>query len=160
MGPLVVNALSLLALVVVALGMFTWWRTNRGEPAIFSGAPLVATHVAGTLYETASGKPVLVVRGEVVASGGAPVGRALVTVELVDGGRVVARATATPGAHPTAEEVHAVDGAAAAERLAAAVAARAAPSDRAGPARFTAVLADLPPGAERLVLRATATPVP
>jgi hypothetical protein len=152
LGAWAINALSLAALLVVAAVLFAWWRGGMTADAA-GGAELAAVAEATTVYDTAAGRPVLVVRGLVRSRAAGPVAGASVAVELLDGGRVVARGRAAPGALPTPEEVHAVDGAAAAERLAAAAAARAAAIPPGGSAPFLAVLADVPPGAERLELR-------
>jgi hypothetical protein len=63
---------------------------------------------------------------------------------------------------PTPEEAWAIDGAAAAERLSAVLAARAPARLSPGEsAPFGAVLADVPPGADRFTVRVTAaTAVP
>jgi hypothetical protein len=159
LGTLGVNALSLAALVIVAAAMFSSWRDRSGGGfAGRSAAPVAARATSSGIYDTAAGRQVLVVRGEVRSHAAEPV-TANVRVELVDGGRVVAQAVAVPGAVPTPEEAWAVDGAPAAARLAAELAARGQARLAAGEsAPFGVVLADLPPGAERLTLRVTAGP--
>jgi predicted Zn finger-like uncharacterized protein len=151
-----VNLLSLAALLVVAGALFASWR---GRPALFAAAdgPVAATVTSSALYETSSGRAVLVIRGEVRSRANEPVA-ARVAVELVDGGRVVARVTAVPGAVPSPEEAYAVDGPAAAERLASSVAARApARLDPGSSAPFGVVLAEPPSDLSRIVVRASAS---
>ena len=158
LGAVGVNALSLAALVIVAAAMFSSWRDRSGGFAGGAATPLAARATSSGLYDTAGGRPVLVVRGDVRSRAAEPVA-ARVRVELLDGGRVVAQAVGAPGAVPTPEEAWAVDGAPAAAKLAAELAARGVPRLAPGEsAPFGVVLADVPPGAERLTLRVTANP--
>jgi hypothetical protein len=160
LGMLAVNALSLAALVAVAGGLVATWRPGGRAP--FSGpvAALAAEEVAGVFYDTAAGKPVLVVRGQLRSSAGSPPMGAAVRVDVLDGGRVVASASGVAGVVVTPEEVFAVDSRAAAERLARALAARVAPPLHGAVTPFSAVLADLPPGAERFTVRVSVAPDP
>jgi hypothetical protein len=145
------GVLALLALVLVA-GAILAAVAHRRPPRAPGDAAV--SGVSGSVYETASGRPVLVVRGQVRA-GAAPLVSPQLDVELLDGERVVGRARAMAGAVPDPGEAFAADGAAAVERLAAVLAARARPRLEPGEqAPFGAVLAELPAGgAESLAVR-------
>jgi hypothetical protein len=158
-GPLAVNVLSLAALLAVAAGLLASWR--RTADPVAPGAPLTVERVASTLYDSAAGRPVLVVRGEVRSRAGEALPAGRVRVELVDGGRVVARTHAPVGVAPTPEQVFAVDGAAAADRLAEALAAGTPARIEPGAALpFGAVIAEPPAGAASLGVRVTPEPAP
>jgi predicted Zn finger-like uncharacterized protein len=148
-----VNALSLVALVALAVVLFQVWRGRQNlEPASGAAAPAVALDVSSGSYDTASGKPVVVVRGNVQAT--EALRRAEVRVELLDGGRAVAAGMALAGAVPTPEEVHAVASAGDAERLGAGIASRAPGQISAGELLpFAAVVADPPADLRALEVR-------
>ncbi len=137
-----VNAVSLAALLVIALALLVVWR-GGGAPASLrpssllaaltqrpeATGPLVTAHVTSGLYERQDAPPVLFVKGEVQARAAA--GPVEVTVELVRGGQVLASGRARAGAPLGPEALH---GAAGAEALAKAVAA----AEAGAPARLAA----------------------
>jgi hypothetical protein len=147
-----VNALSLIALIALAVVLFQVWRGRQQNATEAPSGPAAAVDVSSRPYETASGKSVVVVRGRVKAA--QPLARAEVRVELLDGGRPVATGRALAGAIPTAEEVHGIGSAADAEQLADAIASRAPSGIAAGEVLpFTAVVADPPAGLDALEVR-------
>jgi predicted Zn finger-like uncharacterized protein len=133
----VVNAIALAALLGAALAILVVWRAEGPLDAasLRPAALLAALRGAGAagafsardvrsgLYERERGPPLLFVRGEVVSRAPAPVARVKVAVEVVRGGRVIARGSALAGAVPSPEALHRADDAAAL-----AAAARAATS--------------------------------
>ena len=108
-------------LIALAAGIFLARGTGFGRLRAVARereAALPVTLSAG-VYDTGAGQPVVVVRGAVSARQAVdhPV---RVRVELLEGGRVVARGDALAGAVPTAEQVFAAgtsDGAAAVRAL-------------------------------------------
>jgi predicted Zn finger-like uncharacterized protein len=113
-----VNALALVALVVLSLGLLLMWR---GRAPLEAGtlrpsalldalggrddAPFRTDGVSNGLYERASGAPIFFVRGRVVSRAGAAVRGVRVSVELLRGAVVLARGEALAGAVPTPEEL-------------------------------------------------------
>jgi Meckel syndrome type 1 protein len=160
----VVNSLSLALLLALAGVLYASWK-GMGQAALWpSGSrqepALAAREVRAGLYETARGKPVLCIRGRVEARS-ATGGPVKVLVDVVRGGRTVARVEALAGAVPTPEEVWLLDGAASAEKLRAALAPRAAPRLGQGESQpFLAVLWDFPEELRGLDLRVVAEPAP
>jgi len=165
LSSLMVNSLSLALLLALAGGLYLSWKGLGKGTALWppgGGArpePLLAARdVRAGLFDTAAGRPVLCVRGQVEARA-ATAGPVRVLVEVTTGGRKVARAEALAGAVPTPEEVWLLDGAAGAERLRSSLAPRAAP--RMGPGErqpFTAVLWDFPEDLRGLDVRVVAEP--
>lgn len=169
-----VNAVSLFALLAVALGMLVMWRAGgplgpgalrpsailsslRGEPA--SAAPFAAQDVHGGVYERERAAPVLFVRGSVVSRAPAPVRGVKVSAEIVRDGRVLARGEALAGAAPTPEELHGAADAAALAAVRRAAAARAprevAPGDV---IPFLIAIGDAPADVEGASVRVTVAP--
>jgi hypothetical protein len=148
-----VNALSLVALVVLAVVLFQVWRGRQlVDRAGGAASPAVALDVVSAPYDTASGRQVVVVRGRVQAA--QPLARAEVRVALLDGGRPVATGRAIAGAVPSAEEVHAIDTTADVERLVQASAARAPSRIAAGEVLpFAVVVAEPPPDLSAVEVR-------
>lgn len=134
-----VNAVSLLALLALALALLVVWRGNvplaeAAHPSRLlaalthqdrAPAPFAPRHVTSGLYERARGAPVLFVRGEVVSNAPAPVAGVRVAVELVRDGAVVARGEALAGGLLSPEELHDAADASALARAAESAAARA-----------------------------------
>ncbi|MGB8932889.1 MAG: zinc-ribbon domain-containing protein [Anaeromyxobacteraceae bacterium] len=126
-----VNAVSLLALLAVALAFLAYWRGVRpglqlltGPAAVLSGAggaPFSAVQVRSGIYDRSDAPPVLFVSGAAVSHASAAVPGLRVRVEVVRKGAVLARGEASAGAVPTPEELYASRDAAG---LAAAVARR------------------------------------
>ena len=157
------DSLWLALLVALAIGIVLGWRghlASRLRAAMGGGgaAALEIGGVRGGLYDTSSGAPALVVRGEVVARAAVegPVG---VRVELLEGSRVVATGEALAGAAVTPEEVFAatdVDQAAALRR---ALDARARSGlEAGGRAPFAVVFPPPAPDPHGIELRVTAEP--
>jgi hypothetical protein len=153
------NAVSLAALLLVTLVLLAVWRTEGplDATALRPGAllaalsregapgPFAAREVRAGLYERARGPPVLYVRGKVVSRAGGPVRAVAVTVEVVRGGEVVARGEALAGAVPTAEELWGAPDAAALAAVASAAVKRAPAQVRPGDAvPFLVAIADHP----------------
>lgn len=148
--------------VAVALGALAVFgdvgARLRGRAATADGAVSVVGLRSGP-YETRSGAPVLVVRGEVVARR-AVKGRVAVRVDLVEGGAVTASAVALAGAQATPEDVFGAgepEAAAALRRRLDAAAVEALAAGARAP-----FLAVLPAASARsgLELRVTAAPAP
>jgi predicted Zn finger-like uncharacterized protein len=130
----VVNAISLVALLAVALGFLAYWRGVRPgmgmllRPSGVLGGigappePFAATQLRSGLYERSDAPPILFVSGTAVSRADSAVPGLRVRVEVVRRGAVVARGEAGAGVVPTAEELYASRDAAG---LAAAVEARA-----------------------------------
>ncbi len=155
--------LTLLAAFAVAF--FLVWRGGVGRRLTELGrggppATLSAVGVRGGSYDTVSGQPVLVVRGELLARS-AVKGPVRVKVDLVRDDLVVATASALAGATVSPEQVHAAGSPAAVTAL--------------GRARDNRALAHLEPGTDvpfvvvfpppapeprGLELRVSAEPVP
>jgi hypothetical protein len=166
-----VNALSLAALLVVALGFRLLWRGEdaaapaTGPAALLralgvGGRPAAALETAGVTsgrYPRAEGAPLFLVRGEVISRAARPLARVRVDVEVVRGGRVLAARSAPAGAIPTPEELFAVKDAARLDALAAAVARRALAVGPGAPVPFLVAFADLPEDLTGASLRVVAT---
>jgi hypothetical protein len=125
-----VNAVSLALLLVFTAGILLWWRGGSAVGALRragrgpAGAVAV-THSSSGFYETAAGRPLVFVRGEVRSLGAAPLGAVRIRAEMLDGGRVVAQAEGLAGAMPTPEELTALASPEDQEGLRAALASRA-----------------------------------
>jgi hypothetical protein len=125
-----VNALSLALLLVFTAGILLWWR---GESVLAlvrratrtSSAPLSALAKENGYYETSSGRLLVFIRGDVRSQSTVPVGHVRVRAEMVQAGRVVARAEGLAGVVPTPEELAAVASKEDAEKLDGALALRA-----------------------------------
>ncbi|MBI5070185.1 MAG: zinc-ribbon domain-containing protein [Deltaproteobacteria bacterium] len=161
-ASVLVNSASLVVLLVLAGALFVYWK-GGGTAAVWatlgrgSDGALAARNVRSGLYDTASGKPALFVRGEVVAAGGslAPV---RVRVELLDAGRKVAGAEGLSGALPTPEEIWSVATPEAEARLRAELRGRGARLEPQRPAPFLVVLWDHPADLRGLDVRVVAEP--
>lgn len=168
-----VNAASLAALLVLALGFRVLWRgPGAGEAAASpaallraiglggrTGAALETAGVTSGRYPRAAGAPLLFVRGEVVSRSAGPLRRVRVDVEVVRGGRPIAARSALAGAVPTAEELFAVKDAAALDALSAAVAPRARAVRPGEPVPFLVAFTDVPDDLTGASLRVTASAV-
>jgi len=125
-----VNALSLALLLVFTAGILIWWR---GESVLAlarrathpTTAPLSALASENGYFETSSGRLLVFLRGDVRSQRTVPVGRVRVRAEMVQAGRVVARAEGLAGAVPTPEELAAVSSREDAEKLGSALEGRA-----------------------------------
>ena len=112
-----VNAISLVALLAVAIAFLSYWRGVRPgmllRPAAVLGAigappePFSATQLRSGLYERSDAPPILFVTGKAVSHAGSAVAGLRVRVEVVRGGAVLARGEAGAGVVPTAEELYA-----------------------------------------------------
>jgi predicted Zn finger-like uncharacterized protein len=158
-----VNSLSLALLLVLAGGLFLYW-TGGGKAALWAAlgrppeASFEARVVSSGLYDTVGGKPVLFVRGQVVARAPAS-GAVKVRVQLLDGKKTVAQGEGLLGALPSPEEIWSATGPGAGERLRAAVAPRAPERISPGEVRpFLVVLWDYPADLRGLDLRVVAEP--
>ncbi|HET7825368.1 MAG TPA: thioredoxin, partial [Anaeromyxobacter sp.] len=136
-----VNAVALLALLVVTLAFLVVWRSDGGaerlslRPGAILAAlgrggperPFTAVEVRSGVYEREKGLPILFVRGKVISHAAAPVRTVRVRVEVVRSDAVLARGEALAGAVPTPEELYRAgddDGVAALAKAAAARAPR------------------------------------
>lgn len=107
---LVMNVLSLAALLVVTVGILVWWR---GEgigsilrwPGSAQGKEIEVVQVSSGEYEGNRGVPVLFVRGVVRANRGPVAGPVVVRVELVRGGATLGAAAGAAGALPTLDQL-------------------------------------------------------
>jgi predicted Zn finger-like uncharacterized protein len=166
-----VNAVSLLALLVVAAMLLVVWRgdvplseaihpsrllaalTHRDH----APAPFQPRQVSSGLYERARGAPLLFVRGEVLSNAEAPVAAVRVAVELVKDGAVVGRGEAWAGGLLSPEELFDAIDAAALARAVEAAAARAPAPVRPGQAvPFLVALAEYPADLAGVALRVRA----
>ena len=108
---------------------------------------------------TASGRPLVFVRGQVTPRGAAPPGPLRVRADLMRAGKVLATAEGTAGAVPTPEELAAVASPADEDRLRAALAARAPAAPLAGqPLPFVVTFLDAPADLGGVTFRVTAEP--
>ncbi len=110
---LVGAALAVAVVIVAALS----GEKPAGWLGLGPAEDVVATGVVSGLYDTASGRPVFYVRGQIENRGQKIRGPVRVTAELVSDGTAQARAEAIAGTEPTAEEVWALRSAADAEKL-------------------------------------------
>jgi predicted Zn finger-like uncharacterized protein len=161
---LLVNSLSLAALLLVTLVLLYLWRGEErpffGEARQGHGA-VMATQVANGIYETPSGRRLLFVRGSVRSRSPVPLGAVTVRAELLRGEEVVARAEGLAGAVPSPEELSALGGGEDAERLRAAVIARAARQVRPGEAvPFLLTFTEYPADLGEVVFRVAAEAAP
>jgi predicted Zn finger-like uncharacterized protein len=164
---LLVNSLSLVALLLVTVGLLMLSRgegtlaqrlLGRGEGA---PAPVVAAQVTNGLYETAHGRKLLFVRGTVRSQSPVPLGPVVVRAEIVLGDQVVARAEGIAGAVPTPEELAAVAGQEDVERLRAALAPRSRREIQPGESvPFLLTFTDYPPDLGEARFRVIAEPAP
>ncbi|HZZ83084.1 MAG TPA: zinc-ribbon domain-containing protein [Anaeromyxobacteraceae bacterium] len=152
-----INVLSLAALLGVAVGFFMFWRgegrvdlgllfqRDDATPVSAAGQPLiVAARVTNGVYETAHGKSLRFVRGEVQRHEGSG-GPIKVKVALLDGERVAAEVEGLAGAVPTPEELYDIGSAADTEKLLGRIASRAPARASAGEwLSFLVPLADAP----------------
>jgi predicted Zn finger-like uncharacterized protein len=151
------SAVSLAALLAVAAGLLSWWLRDVAAPDAIGRGPVVATGVRGGLYETAAGRPVLFVRGEVRSRSDGPLGRVAVRAEVLLGGEVGARAEGLAGALPTPEEVAQIGGPEDAARLRSRVASRAPERLEAGASLpFLVIFDAVPEGLRDAVFRVVA----
>jgi predicted Zn finger-like uncharacterized protein len=154
-----VNAVALLALLVVTLAFLVVWRSDGGaerlslRPGAILAAlgrggpdrPFTAVEVRSGVYERERGPPVLFVRGKVVSHAAAPVRAVRVRVEVVRSDAVLARGEALAGAVPTPEEMYRAGDEGGVAALARAAAARAPRQIRPGDAvPFLVPIADAP----------------
>jgi hypothetical protein len=157
-----VNSLSLALLLALAAALFVYGK-GGGSAALRATlghreAPFEAQEVGSGLYDTATGKPVLFVRGRVLCRSGAS-GPVRVRVELLEGRRAVARGEGLLGAVPSPEEIWGSGEPADAGRLRAALAARAPARIPSGETRpFLVVLWEYPADLRGLDLRVVAEP--
>lgn len=159
------DSLWLALLVALALGLVLGWRghlASRLRSVVGrAGVPVLEIGgVRGGLYDTSTGAPALVVRGEVVARGAVegPVG---VRVELLEGSRIVASGQGLAGASATPEDVFGATDVEQAAALRRALDARAQPGLSAGAhAPFAVVFPPPAPDPHGIELRVTAEPAP
>jgi hypothetical protein len=167
LASLLLNSLSLALLLAVAAALYAVWVSDghpiRDLAKILGARPQASftmQEVSSGLYDTARGKPVFFVRGQLVARA-ALAGPVRVRVDLVDGDRAVARGDGVAGAPPTPEEVWSLTGPVEAERLRTALAARPQGDMAPGEARpFLVVLWDYPADLRGLDVRVSALPGP
>jgi hypothetical protein len=170
MRSVAVNAISLVAVLAVALALLLVWRGDvplsvAVHPSRLLAAlahsdrpaePLTTRHISSGFYPRARGAPLLFVRGEVVSGAPAAVPGVRVAVELVKAGAVVARGEAAAGVVLDPEALHgAVDAAALARASGeAAAAAGAAPALQPGQVvPFLVALVDYPADLGGVTLR-------
>jgi predicted Zn finger-like uncharacterized protein len=163
----VVNAISLIALLAVAVAFLAYWRGSRPgvglllRPAEVLGgsAPFTATQVRSGLYERSDAPPVLFVAGAAVSHASSAVPGLRVRVEVVRKGAVLARGEARAGAVLGPEELYASRDAAG---LAAAADRRARGAARVKPGQsvpFLVAISDYPADVAGAGLRVTVEPI-
>ena len=161
-----VNALSLALLLVFTAGILIWWR---GESVLAlvrratrtAPAPLTAVASENGYFETSSGRLLVFVRGDVRSHRPVPVGRVRVRAEMVQAGRVVAKAEGLAGAVPTPEELAAVSSREDAEKLDSALALRAPKQIASGQEEpFLLTFVDYPPSMGDVTFRVSAELAP
>ncbi|HSN14120.1 MAG TPA: zinc-ribbon domain-containing protein [Anaeromyxobacteraceae bacterium] len=163
----VVNAISLVALLAVSVAFLAYWRGSRPgvgmllRPAEVLGgaAPFTATQLRSGLYERSDAPPVLFVSGAAVSHASSAVPGLRVRVEVVRKGAVLARGEARAGAVLGPEELYASRDAAG---LAAAAARRARGADRVKPGEsvpFLVAISDYPADVGGAGLRVTVEPI-
>jgi hypothetical protein len=157
-----VNAVSLAALLVLTAAILLWWRggTALGLLGLRGAAEgLSVERTRNGFYDTASGRPLVFVRGQVTPRGAAPPGPVRVRADLMRAGKVLATAEGTAGAVPTPEELAAVATPADEDRLRAELAARAPAAPPAGQALpFVVTFLDAPADLGGVTFRVTAEP--
>jgi hypothetical protein len=166
-----VNAVALVALLAVTLALWAVWRTEGPldasslRPSVLLGregasvARWAAVDVRSGLYDREGGAPLVFVRGRVVSRADAPVRAVRVSVELVRGEAVIARAEGIAGAVPTAEELHAAADPVALASVVAAARARAPATVRPGDAvPFLVAVGDAPAEVEGTTVRVEVGP--
>ena len=150
-------ALALVVVIAAAL-------SDEGSPGwlgFSTGSDVVATRVVSGLYDTASGRPVFFVRGQVENRSKRAHGPVRVVAELVADNQPEGKAEALAGAEPNPEDVYALRGAADAEKLSRALQTASAERRLAPGASlpFFAVIADPPPDLERHRLHVRLEPI-
>lgn len=169
-----VNAVALFALLIVALALWAVWRTDGPidagslRPSAILAAlgrgsspgAWTAQDVRSGVYDRARGAPLLFVRGRVVVSrAAAPVSGVNVAVQVVRGGRVLARGAALAGAVPTEEELYLATDDAAVAAVTSVARVRAPPAIRPGDVvPFLVALGDAPADLEGASLRIAVAP--
>jgi predicted Zn finger-like uncharacterized protein len=167
-----VNAISLVALLAVVLGMLAFWRGVRPgagglHPAAFLGAikggeeePFTADGISSGLYDRADAAPVLFVSGSAVSRAPAAVPGLRVRVELLQKGAVVGQGEARAGAIPTPEELSATRDAAGVAAVAGRLAERAPGVVKPGDSvPFLVAISDYPSDVAGVGLRVTVEPL-
>lgn len=126
-----VNAVSLGLLLFLTLGILLVWRGD-GPLAYLrraqggASAALEVGRTSNGYYDTAAGRPLVFLRGEVLGAGATPAGSVRVRAEMIRSGRVLASADGIAGSLPTPEELASLVSRDDEERLRTALAARAA----------------------------------
>jgi predicted Zn finger-like uncharacterized protein len=168
----VVNAVSLAALLLVTLAILVVWKADGPiEPGALrpasilgvlrgaEGGPFVASDVRGGVYERERAPPLLFVRGNVVSRAREPVGPLEVSVAVMRGAEVLARGAAIAGALPTAEELYGAGDAAALVAVAATARSRAPAVVRPGDTLpFLVAIGDAPGDLEGAAIRVEIAP--
>ncbi len=169
-----VNAVALVALLVVTLAIWAIWRSDGpfdvaslrpsailaslrgGDP---SAGPYPALDVRSGVYERERGAPLVFVRGRIVSRARSAVPAVKVSVELFRDGQVIARGAAIAGGVPTAEELYGAGDATALAAALAAARARAPAEVRPGDAvPFLVAIGDAPADLEGATLRVEVAP--
>ena len=166
-----INVISLAALLLVAVVILAFWRGVRpggglllpgklfgsiaGQPSPFSVAQL-----RSGLFDRADAPPVLFVTGKAVSHAASAVAGLSVKVELVRKGSVVGRGEVRAGAVPTPEQLSGARDAAGVAALLDALGAAAPSAVRPGDeVPFLVAIADYPPEVTGIGLRVTVEPV-
>lgn len=124
-----------------------------------SRGPLVTVDVSNGVYQTAEGRPVFFVRGEVENRGSTPL-RAEVKVEIFAGDERLRSGTGLAGSGVTPEDLHALETEAAALALRQRLDAEARELAPGARAPFVVAFVDHPPDLEQLRFQVTAGPAP
>jgi predicted Zn finger-like uncharacterized protein len=168
---LLVNAISLVALVLVAVGILALWRGVRPggagiHPRSLFGAlsaqppPFGTSQLRSGLFERSDASPLLFVAGKAVSHGAAAVQGLRVRVELVRKGAVVASGEARAGAVPSSEELYTARDAAAIAALFARLEAKAPNAVKPGDALpFLVAISDFPADISGIGLKVSVEPV-
>jgi hypothetical protein len=167
---LLVNAVSLVALVLVAVGILALWRGVRPggagiHPRSLFGAlsaeppPFGTSQLRSGLFERADAAPILFVSGKAVSHGAAAAHGLRVRVELVRKGAVLGSAEGRVGAVPSSEELYSARDGAAIAALFARLEAKAPDVVKPGDAiPFLVAISDYPADISGIGLRVSVEP--
>ncbi|GAC1342798.1 MAG: hypothetical protein NVSMB23_15860 [Myxococcales bacterium] len=164
-GDLASSALTGAIGAAVALAVLLAVAAANGKAGLdrlaSAGDDVVATRLVSGLYETASGRPVFFVRGQVENHGKVARGPVRVVAELVaENGAPAARAETFPGTLPSPESVYGLRDAAEIEQLARSLASGQPrrPLAAGGTLPFFALVPEPPPDLRRHALRVRVEP--
>jgi hypothetical protein len=162
---LLVSSMSVAVLLVLALGLFMFWRGEVREPRMLrasrlvgrAGEGAVAAQVSSGFYQAFDGQLLLFVRGRILVEAPPAKGAVRVRADIMKGEAVVGSAESTAGAVPSPEELAGVAGPEGAARLRALLARKAPKRVRAGEILpFLIVFTEYPSDLEGVTIRVAA----